>query len=297
MTPKSPLLENKFYQREAVFTPGSLLREARRQKSLSVGEVPAVCILDPDGDILAHLLHKKLAERNPFWACYHTVLYQFTLGGATYGIIGCAVGGPFAVLLAEQLFVSGCQLLISITSAGQILPVRTPPYFVLIEKALRDEGTSYHYLPPEKYARLDHDLGTLLTTALNQFAPAVERGAAWTTDAPYRETAEAIAYSQTEGILSVEMEAASLYAFAQAKQKPVVCFAHITNRMGVVEGDFEKGEADGSLESLRLIEAVAACWTKSQPSPLTASSRSTEASKTSDQQKRTTYKGKAAKPD
>jgi hypothetical protein len=43
----------------------------------------------------------------------------------------------------------------------------------------------------------------------------------------------------------VEMEAASLYAFAQAKQKPVGCFAHITNRMGVSEGDFEKGEADG----------------------------------------------------
>jgi uridine phosphorylase len=180
----------------------------------------------------------------------------------TFGIIGCAVGGPFAVLLAEQLFVSGCELLVSITSAGQIVPARTPPYFVLIEKALRDEGTSHHYLPPAKYVSLLPDVGERLVAALNQFTPTVERGAAWTTDAPYRETAEAIEFARVEGVLAVEMEAASLYAFAQAKQKPVVCFAHITNRMGVSQGDFEKGEADGTVASLRLIEAVAQEWRK-----------------------------------
>jgi uridine phosphorylase len=95
---------------------------------------------------------------------------------------------------------------------------------------------------------------------LETFSPAVARGAAWTTDAPYRETAEAIEFARNEGVLAVEMEAASLYAFAQAKRKPVVCFAHITNRMGVDEGDFEKGEADGTVASLRLIEAVARHW-------------------------------------
>lgn len=66
--------------------------------------------------------------------------------------------------------------------------------------------------------------------------------------------------ARAEGVLAVEMEAASFYAFAQAKQKPVVCFAHITNRMGVSDGDFEKGEADGSLASLRLIKALAQNW-------------------------------------
>jgi len=65
-----------------------------------------------------------------------------------FGIIGCAVGASFAVLLAEQLLVSGCRLLVSVTSAGQIVPQGPPPYFVLIDRALRDEGTSYHYLPP-----------------------------------------------------------------------------------------------------------------------------------------------------
>jgi uridine phosphorylase len=262
MKSKIPLFQNKHYQSPAVFKPQNLLRESRRQKSLPGGKVPQVCVLDPDGDIVRYLLRNNLAKRHPAWACYHTDLYQFRRGRYTLGIIGCAVGGSFAALLAEQLFVSGCQLLVSITSAGQILPVRPPPYFVLIEKALRDEGTSYHYLPPGKYAHINRALGCMLQRTFEKFQPSVECGSAWTTDAPYRETAEAIAAAHAEKILAVEMEAASLYAFAQARQKQVVCFAHITNRMGMVPCDFEKGEADGSRESLRLIDAVVAYWRK-----------------------------------
>ncbi len=260
MTSDSPLLQNKHFASPAVFQPENLLRETRRQKSLPAGSVSPVCVLDPDGDMVAHLLKNGQAERDPAWACYHTSLYRFRRGELTFGIIGCAVGGPFAVLLAEQLFVSGCELLVSITSAGQIVPVQTPPYFVLIEKALRDDGASHHYLPPAKYVSLLPEVREHLVTGLETFSPAVARGAAWTTDAPYRETAEAIEFARNEGVLAVEMEAASLYAFAQAKRKPVVCFAHITNRMGVDEGDFEKGEADGTVASLRLIEAVARHW-------------------------------------
>ena len=66
------------------------------------------------------------------------------LAGQVVGIVGCAVGGPYAVLVAEQMFASGCRLLISVTSAGQIVGVREPPYFIMIDRALRDEGTSYH---------------------------------------------------------------------------------------------------------------------------------------------------------
>ncbi len=260
MPTESPLFENKHFAQPAVFQPDNLMRETRRQKGLPRGKIPQVCILDPDGDMVAHLARTKLAEPDPAWACYHTTLYRFERAGTTFGIIGCAVGGPFAVLLAEQMFVSGCELLISVTSAGQITPTRTPPYFVLIERALRDEGTSHHYLPPARYVSLLPTLREHCEMGLRDLNPAVERGAAWTTDAPYRETAEAIEAARAEGVLAVEMEAASLYAFARAKQKPVICFAHITNRMGVEEGDFEKGEADGTAASLRLVEAVAQSW-------------------------------------
>jgi uridine phosphorylase len=62
------------------------------------------------------------------------------------------------------------------------------------------------------------------------------------------------------GLLAVEMEAAALYAFAAARNQPVICFAHVTNQMARIEGDFEKGEADGAIDALRVItEAARAC--------------------------------------
>ena len=103
-----------------MFVPENLLREARRQKNILEGKIPSICILDPDGDILSYLKTNGKASINPFWACYHTTLYNFEFEGIEFGIVGCAVGASFAVLIAEELFVSGCQLLISITSSGQI---------------------------------------------------------------------------------------------------------------------------------------------------------------------------------
>ena len=128
---------------------------------------------------MGNLRAEKKADVNPYWACYHTRMFIFQYGEIEFGIIGYAVGSSFSVLIAEELFASGCQLLISMSSAGQIVKKRKPPYFILIQKALR-----------------------------------------------------------------VEMEAAALYAFAEAREKPVICFAHVTNQMGSIEGDFEKGSVN-----------------------------------------------------
>ena len=250
-----PILRHKQYQAPSVFTPQALLREACRQKDIRESIVPEICILDPDGDIVRHLRATGRGERLPTWACYHTDLYAFEHAGRNYGIIGCAVGASFAVLLAEELFASGCRLLISMTSAGRILPVREPPYFIIIDRALRDEGTSYHYLPPSDWSTADPGLVRSAEAALA--GKNVQVGPAWTTDAPFRETEAAIAAAESAGVLAVEMEAAALYAFAQARQKPVLCLAHITNQMGRIEGDFEKGAADGAQDSLEVIARVA----------------------------------------
>jgi len=255
-----PILRNKGYDQPSIFVPESLLREARRQKALPNGRVPAICVLDPDGDIVRHLLDAGRALPNSSWACYHTSLYNFEHDGIQFGLIGFAVGASFAVLVAEELFASGCQLLISVTSSGLILSRAVPPFFVLIERALRDEGTSYHYLPPSDYAQIDRRLLAVLDGAFPVLRAPVRRGSTWTTDAPFRETSVAVEYAGSEGIVAVEMEAAALYAFAQARQKPVVCFAHVTNRMGSVEGDFAKGDAAGSREALEVIAATAKTW-------------------------------------
>ena len=133
-------------QRRPFSNRRALLREARRQKGLA-------------GSRRAAGLHARSRRRHraptaqgrparkPFegWPCYHTAVGHFRFAGQTAGIVGCAVGAPFAVLIAEEMFASGCRLLLSVTSAGQIVPAGRPPYFVIIDRALRDEGTSYHY--------------------------------------------------------------------------------------------------------------------------------------------------------
>jgi uridine phosphorylase len=255
-----PILAAKDFAAPSVFAPENLLREARRQKNLAEAAVPQICVLDPDGDIVRSLLKDRCARRSPGWACYHTELHEFEHDGERFGVIGCAVGAPFAVLIAEQLFVSGCRFLVSMTSAGQIMDQRRLPYFILIDRALRDEGTSYHYLPPADFAEADERLVEAAITELAGTAEAVYCGASWTTDAPFRETAAAIERCRRRNILAVEMEAAALYAFAQVRRKPVLCFAHVTNQMAVVEGDFEKGEADGSAAALRVIAGAARGW-------------------------------------
>ena len=255
-----PILNNKDYHAVSVFTPEKLLREARRQKSIPLGSVPRICVLDPDGDLVRYLAENGLAHRQPHWACYHTEMYYFTDQGIEYGIVGNVVGASFAVLVAEECFASGCELLISVTSAGQITSLGAPPYFVLIDKALRDEGTSYHYLPPALYSAIQPALLESLVTVFKSAVMRVVCGATWTTDAPFRETEAAITYAHTQGILGVEMEAAALYAFAEAKAKAVVCFAHITNQMGNVENDFEKGAAQGSHDALQVIRLTATAW-------------------------------------
>jgi len=255
-----PILRAKDYAAPSVFLPENLMREARRQKRLPLAPVPEICVLDPDGDLVRVLRAEGRTHPCPAWACYHTAMDETEHRGERLGIVGCAVGAPFAVLVAEQLFASGCRLLVSVTSAGQLIEAGPTPYFVLIDRALRDEGTSYHYLPPARFAEADPALIACVSAA---FAPApltVHLGASWTTDAPFRETEAAIAAAREAGAVTVEMEAAALYAFARAQGRDVLCFAHVTNQMAQVHGDFEKGEADGATASLAVIAAAVGAW-------------------------------------
>lgn len=252
-----PILDNKHPDAPSVFEPVALLREARRQKGLAVIDVPPVCILDPDGDIVRRLKNSGQAKRFDAWPCYHTDLYSFPLARQTAGIIGCAVGAPFAVLVAEELFACGCGLLISLTSAGQIVPAGSPPYFVVIDRALRDEGTSYHYAVPDTFAEADPQIVATAMEALKAAGLRAYVGPSWTTDAPFRETAVALAAARARGVLAVEMEAAALYTFARKQKKDVLCLAHVTNTMGLAGQDFEKGEAEGTAGALMILEVLA----------------------------------------
>jgi uridine phosphorylase len=251
-----PLFDNKNPSSPSVFRPAALLREARRQKGIPTANVPDVCVLDPDGDIVRRL--RKEGRSRPFegWPCYHTQLDAFELAGKTIGIVGFAVGAPFAVLIAEELLESGCRLLLSVTSAGQIVPAGPTPYFILIDRALRDEGTSYHYADPSEFGEANAELVADAVNALKAAGQRVIVGPTWTTDAPFRETAQAIEAAKRRGILVVEMEAAALYTLAKARRANILYIAHVTNTMGQTAVDFEKGEADGTADAMQILETI-----------------------------------------
>ncbi len=251
-----PILKHKSYDEDSVFQPENLLREARRQKDVLYGEVPNICILDPDGDLVDYLISKNKVVKSKCWACYHSDLYSFNICGKSVGIVPCVVGSSYAVLVAEQLFVSGCEILISITSSGIINQPIINKQFALITEAVRDEGTSYHYLPDNLPSLVPQEMYEKLKVEPEDMDGLWFGAKSWTTDAPYRETETAITAMKKDNVTCVEMEAAALYAFAKAKNKNVVCFAHLTNTMAQQEGDFEKGKNFGSEEMLDLIKEV-----------------------------------------
>lgn len=245
-----------------MFVVDNLLREGRRQLGRPDGAIPRVCVLDPDGDVVRHLRRRNLAKPSLVWACYHTELDEFDATDGPIGIVGCAVGAPFAVLIAEEMFASGCELLVSLTSAGRIAASVPESCIVVIDRALRGEGTSHAYLPPCAAISADPNLVAMAVDALDGLGTPVLRGTTWTTDAPFRETGSAIAAAAADGALAVEMEAAALYAFAQTTGSNVLCLAHVTNSMAVTAGDFEKGTANGAEQALAIVDALASAFVR-----------------------------------
>jgi uridine phosphorylase len=102
----------------------------------------------------------------------------------TCGIVPRAIGGPYAVLIAEQMRVSGAQVILGLTSAGRVSPSIPLPGLVVVTRAIRDEGTSYHYLPPTETVDATPNLAHLLESELKSLSLPVLSGLTWTTDAP-----------------------------------------------------------------------------------------------------------------
>jgi uridine phosphorylase len=114
----------------------------------------------------------------------------------------------------------------------------------IVDEAIRDEGTSLHYLAPGARVRGDEALAAEIARELLTLPIPSRRGLAWTTDAPYRETRERIAAHAAEGALAVEMQAASLFAFAAARGARVGVVAHVTNAVDAEHEPFHKGPDD-----------------------------------------------------
>ena len=249
---KIPLLQHPLNEPSA-FTADALVSAVRSERKLPVEAVPRVCVLEFDGDLTDWLVMKGYATPCERWACFHTVMHTIEVGGKTCGIIARTIGGPFAVLIAEQLKASGAELVLGLTSAGRVSPSLPLPSLVIVQEAIRDEGTSYHYIAADNAVESDPDLVRTLADGISDLGLLVSSGRVWTTDAPCRETQQQLDRYASEGVLAVEMQAASLLAFSKATGMPAGVVALVSNAVDHTENTFDKGPHDFGR---RLIQAM-----------------------------------------
>ena len=150
----------------SAFTPEALVNAVRNGRAIEEISVPPICVLDFDGDLTDWLLKSGLTRPHPGWACFHTTMHTFQIDGMECGLIARTIGGPYAVLVAEQLCVSGAQIILGLTSAGRVSPSLPLPSLVVATSAIRDEGTSYHYLPAADVVTAPVDLAEKLYRGL-----------------------------------------------------------------------------------------------------------------------------------
>ncbi len=142
-----------------------------------------------------------------------TNIYKVTYHGEEICLCRAPLGGSAAVQLMDYLIGHGVREIIAAGSCGALAPL--PENAFLVPKlALRDEGASYHYLPPQRYVETSPLVRRVIEEVLMQHGLPYVECMTWTTDGFYRETEEMVAYRREEGCLTVEMECASLAACA-----------------------------------------------------------------------------------
>jgi uridine phosphorylase len=132
-------------------------------------------------------------------------------------MVGLGMGAPAIANAAEELIAFGTRRLVILSLAGAVRPGLAPGSVVVCDRAVRDEGTSYHYLPPARDVRASAHLVAALDPALVAAGLLPTVGAVWSNDAPYRDTREEAVALAAEGVLAVEMESAGLFAVATVR--------------------------------------------------------------------------------
>ncbi len=127
------------------------------------------------------------------------------------------IGAPAITSIADEMMAWGVQRVVILSLAGGLQPDLAPGSILVSDRAIRDEGTSYHYLPPSKEVQAAPGLVLALSAALQKRGLNPTTGGVWSTDAPYRETREEAEFFRSQGIKAVDMESAGVYAAAKVR--------------------------------------------------------------------------------
>jgi uridine phosphorylase len=141
-------------------------------------------------------------------------VYEVDLDGSRLAVVHPGVGAPLAAAFLEELIARGCKSFVACGGAGALVPDLALGHVVIPTAAIRDEGTSYHYLAAGQTAEPSAAAVDAIVATCERHEVPFTLAATWTTDAIYRETRAKLARRVAEGCITVEMEAAALFAVA-----------------------------------------------------------------------------------
>jgi len=202
---------------EAVIEPRRVIR------AKDVPEHAVVCFfqdviakLDADGRVKVIARHRSEIGTHP--------LYELEVTGKRLAVFHPGVGAPLAAAMLEEVIARGCRKFIACGGAGVLDGDIAAGHLVVPAVAIRDEGTSYHYLPPGREVSASVEGVTAIESVLRAHHLPYVVAKTWTTDAIYRETPAKVQRRKAEGCVTVEMEAAAFFAVARFRG---VLFAQI----------------------------------------------------------------------
>ncbi len=197
-----------------IFSAADMLAYRWRAGRAPKGPPPQTIIVCYQRDPIAALLKRYRAARV---AGFLGELHVLKTNRRSIGVLhSIGPGAPIVAATVEELIAFGVKQFISIGLAGGLQPDLFPGDVVICDRAIRDEGTSPHYLPPARSVEADLALTQRLGAALSMHGIAHTIGSSWTTDAPYRETRREVEAYRADGVKTVEMEAAALFAVGQS---------------------------------------------------------------------------------
>ncbi len=215
----------------------SLLEKGVADKALALDDVAIVTFTRRD---LLALVEEMGARRVRAWSGRNDRLYRGVAGGGGCIVTQSRFSAPNAVMLLEELAAFGVHKAVFLGYCGSIQPHIGVGEVILPTHAIREEGTSYHYLPKEMKCYADQNTQSLIHQALLESGIEPHIGACWTTDALYRETAEKIRRYRSQGVLSVDMETSAVFCLGIFRNIRVGSAMIVTDRFSEAswEGEF-----------------------------------------------------------
>ncbi|HWJ81029.1 MAG TPA: nucleoside phosphorylase [Nocardioides sp.] len=201
-------------------TPRAYIEPSEQIRPL---DVPAACVITFFGDAVQRLVDGGRATviTENRWEDGPHPLLEVEHEGERLAILQSGVGAPLAGALLDQVIALGCRSFVACGGAGALRNDLPLGHLVVVRSALRDEGTSFHYVPASRYIEAHPAATAILEETLAEHEVPYAAGRTWTTDAPYRETHAKIAARREEGCLTVEMEASALAAVARFRGVPL----------------------------------------------------------------------------